>query len=576
VTTANEPVEIPGFADLRLLGQGGFSTVYRARQVRLDRDIAVKVLHVHPSDEQARSRFLDECAAAGRLADHPNIVTVYDSGFTPTGEPYLVMELCQGTLAERLRNGPLDVRSGLTILVKLAGALGTAHRAGVLHRDIKPENVLFTGYGEPALADFGLATLTSGGPRSYTVAALTPNHAAPEVLDGGRASVPSDVYGLASTGYQILSGAPPFQRGRDEGLLSFFGRMVREPAPRLAVMDPPAGLVDAVARGLAKAPGDRYPSAEEFGLALRAVQARAGYPQTEMTIGSANAPVSVPAAPLDPTVVADPEPVAPPVAAAPQVPSPAPAAPLPAPLPLPVAADEDVVVPPPPPPVPAPAAGTGSGEGNLTMVRAGGPAASPVPVPAPPSSARSRPRWLVPVLIAAAVLLVLCGTGVVLGWSALRGRGANPVVVDQTTPATTPPSRSAAASPTPPTTPRASTTAPASSSSGATAPGNTTPSGPRVDTLRVSQAPVCKSTGPGGTFGGTIELQWTVAGGATGSELYVDGGLYSTYGTNVTESLNFACDGNPGEVVTHTYLVKTTGGGAQKSKSVSASATIPH
>ncbi len=352
----NEPV-IEGLSGLQLVGRGGFSTVYRARQERLARDVAVKVLHVDISDPRAREQFHNECAAAGAMANHPNIVTVYDSGVTASGEPYLVMEFCdQGSLADRVRGGALDPATAVTILIKLCGALATAHQFGILHRDIKPENVLFTSYGEPALADFGVASLTSGAQKSFTVAALTPNHAAPEVLDGGRASAASDVYSLASTAYQILTGTPPFQRGRDEGLLSFFGRVVREPAPPLVRADVPAGLASAIARGLAKTPERRYATAEAFGHDLRQVQLADGV--------NATAPV-VPTSPVDPAPTT--------VSAAVNAPPALPAAPAPVP--------GGVVIPPPPPP----GALASSQEGNVTMLRPGGrPSVPPAPLPAPP------------------------------------------------------------------------------------------------------------------------------------------------------------------------------------------------
>ncbi|PZG19517.1 hypothetical protein C1I95_11500, partial [Micromonospora craterilacus] len=306
VAAGKQPV-IEGLSALTLIGRGGFSTVYGARQERLARNVAVKVLHVDISDPRARDQFRDECAAAGRLATHPNIITVHDSGVTADGEPYLVMEFCeQGSLADRTSGGPLDAARALPILVKLSGALATAHRAGILHRDVKPENILFTNYGEPALADFGVAALTSGAKRSVTIAALTPNHAAPEMLDGGRASTVSDVYSLASTAYQILTGAPPFQRGRDEGLLSFFGRVVNEPAPTLNGTGLPPGLAEVIARGLAKDPAQRYPTAEQFGDDLRRVQGAGGFALTELTVQAVGAgegpttraaPVAAPGAP---------------------------------------------------------------------------------------------------------------------------------------------------------------------------------------------------------------------------------------------------------------------------------------
>ncbi|MFC3502726.1 serine/threonine-protein kinase [Micromonospora krabiensis] len=554
MVAGNGPI-IEGYSDPRLVGRGGFSTVYRARQDRLGRDVAIKVLHVDLSHPQARDQFLSECVAAGRMANHPNIVTVYDSGVTAAGEPYLVMEYCeQGSLADWLRRDTLDAARALSILVKLCGALATAHRAGILHRDLKPENVLFTDYGEPALADFGIAALTSGAQRSFTVAALTPHHAAPEVLDGGAPSVSSDVYSLASTAYQILTGRPPFQRGRDEGLASYFGRVVRDAAPPVARPGDPDGLTEVIARGLAKTPAQRYATAEAFGQELRRLQRTAGVAETPMVVGTS-------------VVDLAPTGLSPGLSAA--------ANGFGAPL---VAEDDSATV-------------------DL-------PQSQPTPPPtrtAEPAGARK--GRLAPVLAGLAVLL-LCGGGGYVGYRQFSdegpatrqvadgrpvatptdtvGTGAAPATGDTPTPAATSdaPSTTAEAPPgsAPAAPPQAGPTRkPPSPPRGGPA---TSPRGPQpyVEYLRVVKQPTCPSGAgvPNPFPGNPAVIEWKVAGGATGSVLSVDGaGRYGEYGVTGTETLSFPCgDRSPGERASHRYTVTTSGGGPQKSRSITVTARV--
>lgn len=271
-------VSIPGYRDFELLGRGGFAAVYQARQEAYDRLVAVKVLDVGISDEELRRRVDRERAAAGRLTGHPNIVTVLDSGFLDDGRPFLAMALCPGgSVADQLaRHGPLPVADVLRIGIKIGGALHTAHQHDLVHRDVKPENVLVTGYGEPALSDFGIATIADQRALTRSTQAYTPNHAPPEVLRGQRATAASDVYSLGSTLYQLLAGRAPFAPEAAAGLAAFVDSVLNQEAPSPARSDLPASLTQVLRQAMAKDPADRFGSAHALAQALQQVQRELG------------------------------------------------------------------------------------------------------------------------------------------------------------------------------------------------------------------------------------------------------------------------------------------------------------
>lgn len=278
-----------GIADLTdgvEVGAGGFGTVYKAHQESLRRDVAVKVVSNTVKDEKVRIRFEREIQAMGMLSGHPNIVTVYDSGFTGKGQPYILMDYMeQGSLGDRLeQSGPLPYTDVLSIMVKVCGALETAHQAGILHRDLKPENVLVSAYGEPKLGDFGIARL-KGGPETGT-ASLTASieHVAPELLEAKPPSAASDLYALGSTMYKLLTGGAAFVRPTDESIVPALARIRDEPLPDMRQRGIPAPVAAVVERAMAKQDDQRYASASEMGRALREVQRQLGLPQTAMPV----------------------------------------------------------------------------------------------------------------------------------------------------------------------------------------------------------------------------------------------------------------------------------------------------
>ena len=275
--------EVPGYRILERAGEGGFSVVYRAHQERLDRIVALKILSVDAVDDDTMRRFERECQITGRLTGHPNVVTVLDTGMTSAGRPYISMDYFErGSLRDRLsREGPLPVPDVLRIGVKIAGALAATHEAEVLHRDVKPQNILVSRYGEPALADFGVARLVDSSEATHTNA-FTPHHAAPEVVNGEPPGVTSDVYALASSMYQLLAGGPAFKAGSGSGIGPLMMRILNEPPPPIQRPDLPPQVFEVIVKAMAKTPGGRFPSAVAFATRLQHLQMELRLPVTEL------------------------------------------------------------------------------------------------------------------------------------------------------------------------------------------------------------------------------------------------------------------------------------------------------
>jgi YVTN family beta-propeller protein len=298
----DDELGIDGFDAAVEIGRGGFGVVYRARQPALSRLVAIKVLAA-PADSGGRERAEREGRAMGALSGHPNIVNVLETGLTRSGRPYIAMTyLAQGSLADRIRReGGLQWQEAVRIGVKLAGALESAHAVGTLHRDIKPENILLSDYGEPQLADFGIARVAGASETAVPRVAASIAHAAPEVLEGEPPAPRSDLYSLASTLFTLVAGRSPFARLEDEAVVSQYVRIARDPVPdlrRYGVPDAPARVLE---QAMAKRPADRQLSAAELGRQLQETQRRAGLPVTEMAL-------VLPATEVPPTAEASPVP----------------------------------------------------------------------------------------------------------------------------------------------------------------------------------------------------------------------------------------------------------------------------
>ncbi|GAA4476555.1 hypothetical protein GCM10023094_16690 [Rhodococcus olei] len=260
-----------GFEDADEIGRGGFGVVHRCTQVGLDRIVAVKVFAAEP-DPDNRARFVREQRAMGRLTGHPNIVGVLEVGETESGQPYLVMQYHpQGSLDRRIReHGPLPVAEALQLGSKIAGALDTAHRLGILHRDVTPANILFTDYGEPALADFGIAHIPGGFRTTTGTVTGSPAFTAPEILRGDPPTPASDVYGLAATLFCALTGHAAFERRRGERVVAQFLRITTQPVPDLRESGFPDDVGAVVGAAMSHDPA-RRPSAAALGDDLRRI-----------------------------------------------------------------------------------------------------------------------------------------------------------------------------------------------------------------------------------------------------------------------------------------------------------------
>lgn len=289
-------LDAEGFESAELIGRGGFGTVYRCLERALDRQVAVKVLRTGPGRDDL-DRFLREQRTLGKLSGHPNIVTVLHADVTANGRPFLVMPYhARGSLAEILRTyGPLPLADVLRLGVKLAGALETAHRNGILHRDVKPGNILITDYGEPQLCDFGIAHVTGGFETGTGEVTGSPAFTAPEVLSGRTSTVQSDIYSLGATLFTALSGHAAFERLEGEDLVAQFVRIGRAGPP--AVPEVPDEIGALISAAMAPRPEDRPSTAREFGESLQGVQLLLGFPVDDLglaaeTNGSALPPVA--------------------------------------------------------------------------------------------------------------------------------------------------------------------------------------------------------------------------------------------------------------------------------------------
>ncbi len=262
---------------LELLGEGTFGRVYRGRDRRLARDVAIKVIKPWwAEDPEWVGSFEREAQLLASISD-PGIVQIYDVGSAPEGH-YYVAELVHGeSLARRIARGALSAEQATKLAAGLCRALARAHADHIVHRDVKPENVLISRTGQVKVGDFGVARLAQGSSGAGATAAGTPRYMAPEQAKGGRVTAATDVYGVGVVLYEMLAGAPPFAGSTAIELALAHLNEAPPPLPS----DVPAGLGAVVERALAKQPARRYRDGAEMAAALEAVGGGAETPADE-------------------------------------------------------------------------------------------------------------------------------------------------------------------------------------------------------------------------------------------------------------------------------------------------------
>ena len=286
---------------LRQMAAGGMATIYEAVDTRLDRKVAVKIMHPHlAQDEQFVERFIREAKASAALS-HPNIVSVQDQGWNQNGTPavFLVMEMVEGhTLREYLNEqGSLSVANGIQFLLPVLSALAAAHKVGIVHRDIKPENILISKEGRIKIADFGLAkgpllgtTMTA----ESSVILGSVSYLSPEQVQRGIADARSDVYSAGITAFEIFTGEKPFA-GDEPIQIAYMHVNERVPLMSTKKNGIPAELDQLIQRATNSDPDGRPKDAGEFHTALSAIAQSLDPNQRQMSLE-----LDIPIAPMRP------------------------------------------------------------------------------------------------------------------------------------------------------------------------------------------------------------------------------------------------------------------------------------
>ena len=269
-STPKPGTKLGRYAIIEPLGAGGMGVVYRARDEKLERDVAIKILAPGVlSDEDARNRFRKEALALAKLS-HAHIAAVYDVG-EDNGVDYIVMECVPGqSLAEKLKSGPLNLRDATSIVLQVAEALEEAHEHGVVHRDLKPANVMVTPKGQAKVLDFGLAKLLAPSGSDATVSMSethgllgTPLYMSPEQAQGKSVDFRTDLWSLGVVYYESLAGRAPFQADSSLAVLRAIAEQAPQPVRQLRPDIPPLAE-RIVVHSLEKEPSNRYGSAAEI------------------------------------------------------------------------------------------------------------------------------------------------------------------------------------------------------------------------------------------------------------------------------------------------------------------------
>jgi serine/threonine protein kinase/Flp pilus assembly protein TadD len=258
------------------LGEGGMGDVYKARDLALDRIVALKFLKPHiDDDDSARKRFINEAKTASAL-DHRNVATIYEIGQLDERGTFIAMAFYGGTsLADEIGRGPLEWTRALDTAIQVAEGLAEAHRHDIIHRDIKPANVIITERGEAKILDFGLAKLTGQTRLTHTGTTMgTIGYMSPEQAEGAEVDRRADIWALGALLYESLVGKPPFTGSH--GLAVLYATVNLDPEPVTAQRAGlPPGIDGVIAKALAKRPSERYQNMDDMLVDLRALRAGA-------------------------------------------------------------------------------------------------------------------------------------------------------------------------------------------------------------------------------------------------------------------------------------------------------------
>ncbi len=286
---AHEPPLCAGYADARLLDAVDGIARYGAIEQGTGRHVVLKVADAG-APAFVHDALAKEATILAALGAHPNIITIYQQIETRDGRPALVLQRCLGAFAELFHFVPTPLRHALELSAKLAGALETVHRGGVLHCGVRPQNLLLSDFAEPVLANFESAVFRSESDEPAPLLHDPTVHTAPELLLGDRATEATDVYGLAVTLFWLVTGHGPFRSYEGDSAAATSARVLCDTVTPLPAGTVPPDVTDLLQWGLARDPRARPPSPIWFAEELGRIEQRNGWARTPLVVGSADVP----------------------------------------------------------------------------------------------------------------------------------------------------------------------------------------------------------------------------------------------------------------------------------------------